>query len=573
MRLIATDAAAQALGLMPGLTLADARVRVPDLVVVAHDPVADRVWLERLADGCLRYTPQVALDPPDGLILDIAGCVHPFGGAQALAADVLARLDQIAMTTAHALAATPDAARALARHFPRKPEAKEALRKYASISPGAGRGAVGPATASSPDRLPNWAPACAGEPKVVTIYECHGSSGDQRLGITTTRRMRGPAAPPARGNGGGASTLPRHHRPKTGRIDHVPANAGPPSQIDPVHHLPVAALRLGEERTTALIRAGLKTIGDVARRPLAGIAARFGADAVHALRRMTGEVDSPLIPHRVPPAIQVERRFAEPIASTDYALAILAELAAEAAIELDHRHHGGRAFAALFFRSDGQVRRLAVETGMATRDPLAIMRLFRERIAGLDDPLDPGFGYDLVQFAVARSEALSVRQIDFDGRTGDHAIAALIDRLSTRIGRARLRRFAPGDSHLPERAQRLFPAIDGPVSGGWGVVEIGEPPLRPLHLFDPPQVIEAIAEVPDGPPLRFRWRSSLHDVTRFEGPERIAAEWWRRRDGAGLTRDYYRVEDSDGRRFWIFRHGLYGDEVAMPGWYLHGLFA
>ena len=391
--------------------------------------------------------------------------------------------------------------------------------------------------------------------------------------------MRDPAPPPARGGGNVVSTPSRHYRLKTGRIDHVPANVANPcptgasSQPSAVHHLPVAALRLGEERTTALIRAGLKTIGDVACRPLAGIAARFGADAVHALRRMTGEVDSPLVPHRVPPAIQVERRFAEPIASTDYALAVLTELAVEAAVALEHRDHGGRAFNALFFRSDGQVRRLAVETGVATRDPPAIMRLFHERIAGLDDPLDPGFGYDLVQFAVARSEALTARQVTFDGPTGDSQIVALVDRLSTRLGRARLRRFAPGDSHLPERAQRLFPAIDGPAKGGWGPIEIGEPPLRPLHMFDPPQPIEAIAEVPDGPPLRFRWRSTLHDVARFEGPERIAAEWWRRRDGAGLTRDYYRVEDTGGRRFWIFRYGLYGDEAAMPGWYLHGLFA
>lgn len=484
MRLVAVDAGAAALGLTPGLTLADARVRVPDLTVVAQDAVADAAWLERLADACLRYSPQVALDPPDGLILDIAGCGHPFGGPEALAADLVARLDRIGMTTTHALAATPDAARALARH-------------------GVGRKETG----------------------------SHGF-----------------ATPPFPDGGPG------------------PDGANP-------NRLPVVALRLGEERTTALLRAGLKTVGDLACRPLAGIAARFGADAVHALRRMTGEVDSPLVPHRVPPAIQVERRFAEPIASTDYALAVLAELAGEACAALERRDHGGRAFTALFFRSDGQVRRLAVETGVATRDPPAIMRLFRERIAGLDDPLDPGFGYDLVQFAVSRSQALSVRQATFDGPTGDSEIAALVDRLSTRLGRARLRRFVPGDSHLPERAQRLVPAIDGPAQGGWGPVEIGEPPLRPLHMFDPPQSIEAIAEVPDGPPLRFRWRSHLHDVTRFEGPERIAAEWWRRRDGTGLTRDYYRVEDSCGRRFWIFRHGLYGDEAAMPGWYLHGLFA
>ena len=80
--------------------------------------------------------------------------------------------------------------------------------------------------------------------------------------------------------------------------------------------------------------------------------------------------------------------------------------------------------------------------------------------------------------------------------------------------------------------------------------------------------------MPDGPPFRFRWRSVLHHVVRYEGPERIAAEWWRRDDARpGLTRDYFRVEDASGRRFWLFRHGLYGSERVAPGWYLHGLFA
>jgi protein ImuB len=105
------------------------------------------------------------------------------------------------------------------------------------------------------------------------------------------------------------------------------------------------------------------------------------------------------------------------------------------------------------------------------------------------------------------------------------------------------------------------------------VPEPGEPPLRPIHLFDPPHRIEVMAEVPDGPPRRFKWRRTMHEVARHEGPERIAAEWWRRADGAGLTRDYYRVEDVRGRRFWLFRHGLYGTEKAHPDWYLHGLFA
>ncbi|HQS71083.1 MAG TPA: DNA polymerase Y family protein, partial [Novosphingobium sp.] len=85
----------------------------------------------------------------------------------------------------------------------------------------------------------------------------------------------------------------------------------------------------------------------------------------------------------------------------------------------------------------------------------------------------------------------------------------------------------------------------------------------------------------DGPPHRFRWRRKLHEVRLYEGPERIASEWWRRKGGeapgkGGLTRDYYRIEDVRGRRYWIFRHGLYEekpDPRQGPKWYLHGLFA
>ena len=108
-------------------------------------------------------------------------------------------------------------------------------------------------------------------------------------------------------------------------------------------------------------------------------------------------------------------------------------------------------------------------------------------------------------------------------------------------------------------------------------LETGEPPRRPLLLFDPPQQVEVIAAVPDGPPRRFHWRGRAHNIVRQEGPERIAPEWWRRKDGhadnPGLSRDYYRVEDESGHRFWLFRHGLYGCETGERLWYIHGLFA
>jgi len=94
-----------------------------------------------------------------------------------------------------------------------------------------------------------------------------------------------------------------------------------------------------------------------------------------------------------------------------------------------------------------------------------------------------------------------------------------------------------------------------------------------VRLFARPEAIEAIAEVPDGPPVRFRWRKVLHEVVSAEGPERIAMEWWRNDQGRALTRDYFRVEDREGARFWLYREGLYGRESERPRWFLHGLFA
>jgi protein ImuB len=150
-------------------------------------------------------------------------------------------------------------------------------------------------------------------------------------------------------------------------------------------------------------------------------------------------------------------------------------------------------------------------------------------------------------------------------------LAVLIDKLSTRLGRGRVRRFAPRDRHLPEQAELTLPAVDAAPAGEWPMPEAGEPPLRPIHLFDPPQRIEnTTAGFPDGPPRQFRWRRTLHEVAKVEGPERIATPWWTSRQAP--TRDYYRVEDRRGRRFWIFRRGLYG-EVEKPEWYIHGVFA
>jgi protein ImuB len=370
-----------------------------------------------------------------------------------------------------------------------------------------------------------------------------------------------------------------------------------------VHALPVAALELTETALIALRRAGLTRIGDLARRPMAGLAARFGEEAVARLREILGETRAPIAPHVLPVPVRVETRFAEPIARTDDVLDVIEDLLVRLGRDMAARAIGGRRFVVMLCRSDGARRRLAVETGQPVRDPPTVMRLMRERIETLADPLDPGFGFDAIILSASRTEPLASRQIALDRSEADgDSVAALIDRLGVRLGTERIRRIIPCDRHLPEKAQALVPAggvKDNPSSrrtpvplgvvrrdlsarecvntpSGTGVRRDDDALSRPLYLFDPPQPVSVIAGVPDGPPLRFRWRGRLHEVRLAEGPERIAAEWWRRRGGhlpgeAGPTRDYYRIEDSAGRRYWLFRCGLF-EERPDPRWYLHGLF-
>ena len=345
-----------------------------------------------------------------------------------------------------------------------------------------------------------------------------------------------------------------------------------------VHALPVEALDAGAKVHQALRRAGLKTLKDLACRPRKPFAARFGKATVVKLARLLEEEDARITPRRHLPFISVTQNFAEPVSRTNDVLDTIATLTGNAAAQLNERSQGGRRFEVSLFRSDGHVARLAVDTGAPTRDSALLMRLIRERIDGLSDPLDPGFGYDLIQLAVPTVDILLPSQVGLESKV-DRATqtAALIDRLSVRLGSDRVRYFEERNSHIPERAVVECAAQSGQPQKDWPKPSKAEPPMRPFRLFETPQRVEALASIPDGPPRQFRWRKCLHHIVAYEGPERIAAEWWRRKAGhehgkGGPTRDYYRVEDSEGRRFWLFRHGLYS-ETDAPIWYLHGLFA
>lgn len=479
LRLSAVDQQAAKLGLTRGLTLADARARISGLAVAEADAHADSVFLGHAAELCHRFTPSVTLDFCDGLILDITGCAHLFGGDAGLRTDVITRLGNKGLNVRASIASTPDAARALARF------------SKVDIS------------------LPGKDEAFA-------------------------------------------------------------------------KRLPVAALAgLTRETVVALSRAGLKSIGDLSERPPQVLAARFGQDLVTQVMRTLGREIAPIMPLRPVPSVIAERHFAEPFTQMDALEGVLASLLDDVMQAMQARDEGGRIFEASFFRSDGTVCRLRVQTGRPSRDTAAVKRLYHERMETLADPLDPGFGFDCVRLAVPLTEALNAAQTHFDGDANDDdAVGELVDRLIVRFGRERVATFAARDTHDPDRDARSVSAETAPserksaaqLRVAWGPRALGEPPLRPLQLFACPQPIEALAEVPDGPPLRFRWRRVLHDIKRAEGPERIAPEWWRK-SGDEQSRDYYRVEDAEGCRFWIFRQGLYGQGDALPRWYLHGVFA
>src|ERR1700688_481852 len=371
-----------------------------------------------------------------------------------------------------------------------------------------------------------------------------------------------------------ARTLTRHVH---GRI------VGEGEEAEAVSPLPVSALGAEAATVIGLRRAGLKTIGDVASRARHEITARFGAGFTTLLEQALGQGDAPISPLKPLPDYIVEKRFAEPVTTEAVISATLSGLAGMLVAAMAQQGKGARRLEARFFRTDGVVRTIMVDTGQPVTRGAAIDRLFRERLDALSDPLDPGFGFDLIRLSASRTEIVVQEQRDLDANVHDNdELAALIDRIAARIGGKRVVVHLPQDTHIPERAVLAAPAqhhLAAAADAAWTPRVEGEPPRRPLRLFERPEQIKVIAQVPDGPPARFVWRRASHAVIRAEGPERVAMEWWRSA-GEMLTRDYFRVEDEAGLRFWLYRDGLYDREIeqeegraVQPNWFMHGLFA
>jgi protein ImuB len=337
--------------------------------------------------------------------------------------------------------------------------------------------------------------------------------------------------------------------------------------------LPVALLRLEPRTIASLRRLGLKSIGELARQPRTEITGRFGPLPMLRLDQATGAAAEAIAWPR-PPAPWAERlAFAEPIGTPEDLARALDRLAQRLCARLEAGERGAHRFTATFFRVDDERQAIAIATARPVRDAAYVTKLLKEKL----EKIDPGFGIDAIALEAGETAPLAppqraLAELHAPARPEP---AATIDALANRLGPQRVWRAAPQESHVPERSVRRIPPL-APCPA-WQVDPSVE---RPLRLLRRPEPIEATAPVPDDPPILFRWRGALHRVRAAAGPERIAAEWWRCTPGQGRTpdetlpesdqiRDYYRVEDTDGARFWIFRAGLDG----TPRWFLHGLFA
>lgn len=346
----------------------------------------------------------------------------------------------------------------------------------------------------------------------------------------------------------------------------------PGNEHDIFAPLPLAALRLDGETITSLESVGLRIVGALMNAPRAPLVRRFGKMVTLRLDQALGEVEEPISPRLPAPLLSVERRFFEPISLIEDIEALILLLAQQLKLELERRAEGGQHLQLQLFRVDGAVSRIDIAISRPTREPKLIGRLFHEKLGSVSSMIDPGYGFDLVRLAVLAASPFDAKQTSLDAAVGDpdDDIALFADRVRARFGNRAIGQPRLVASHLPERASAMEPFS---LHQEEGTAQTSSDKDRPVRLFGQPEYIEVtVAEIPEGPPAGFRWRHVSYRVARAEGPERIAPEWWR--DASAVqTRDYFRIEDEEGRRYWLYREGFYSGDTAAPRWFMQGMFA
>jgi protein ImuB len=509
--IVSLNRAASARGLRRGQALTEAVTLCPDLLTRPHEPQRDAQALAALRRWAGRFSPWVAEEGAEALLIDLTGCAHLFGGEEALFAQVHQDCADLGLTVRAGIADTAGAAWALARY--------------------AGGGGVA---------------------------QTHGGDAiDQEARATRSRAekrrhwTRGGAAPEAQG--------------KPGRVARISPPGGVRQSLSP---LPIAALRVPPDITAGLARLGLRRIGDLWGMPRAGLARRFGRELVRRLDQALGVEPEPISPAGAPLHFAMRLTLPEPIGLEADILAGLDRLLPPLCEKLRARGRGARRLRLEMLRAEGGTETVEVGLARPADRPDSLRPLFELKLGGVE----AGFGFDVLRLVATVTEPLHATEhkggwaVAAEARAGRSAAQAfddLIARIGARVGLERITREHPTDSHIPEKTSATQAAAYSAPAADWP--ETTRP--RPLTLFRPEPVT-----APDDPtpPVQFRWRGRVFETRAAHGPERIAPEWWlddpNWRTG---VRDYWRVVTTEGHRLWLFyAHG----GAASGGWFAQGDF-
>jgi len=459
MMITGASPTAEKKGIYKGMVLADARALTPNLEALDDKPELSLKLLNQAAEWCIRFTPIVAIDAPDGLILDATGCPHLWGGDEAYLADLEKKLNARGYDVRIAMADTIGLAWGLARF------------------------------------------------------------GNKALLAQTQ--------------------------------DHLPA----------LMELPPDALRLERDTLDRLHKLGLHKIKQFIRIPRSSLRRRFGPHFLMRLDMALGQEMETIEPVQPMEPYQFRLPSLEPIVTAtgiEIGLKHLLELLCQ---RLQQEQKGLRSAVFKGYRVDGKIEKVEIGTHRATQHKGHLFKLFEIKLPSIE----PDLGIELFVLEASKIEDYFPSQSKMWGTTGgleDERVSELLDRLASKLGSQIVHRYLPDEHYWPERSYKSAASLQQKPDTTWRADK-----LRPLMLLHLPERIDVSAPIPDYPPMLFRYKGKVHEIARADGPERIEQEWWLQQ---GQHRDYYRVEDKEGQRYWLFRLGHYDQSFQ---WFIHGFFA
>lgn len=445
-------------GISPGMVVADVRAIFPSAEVFSADVISEEKLLNNLAEWCIRYSPVVATDSPDGLILDISGCPHLWGGEFSYWRSITDRFRKGGYEVRAAIADTVGTAWAVARYGKRE----------MIIKPG--------------------------------------------------------------------------------------------KQTEAISSLPPAALRLDNTTLQRMEKLGFRQIGQFICIPRLNLRRRFGDVLLKRLDQALGILPEPLQPVQ-PAAVYLERLpCLDPIRTATGIEIAIKRLLEALCKRLFQEGKGIRTGILKGYRVDGNVEQISIGTNRASRNAAHLLKLFELKIP----EIEPDLGIELFTLEATLVEDLTeTQEVLWSKENRDRtAISELLDNIAGKIGPQTIRRYLPQEHYWPERSIKKVSSLDEQPETEWRT-----DCLRPIHLLPKPEPVDVMVVLPDYPPMHFRYKGEIIRVARADGPERVEQEWWLQ---SGPPRDYYRVEDERGARYWLFRLGLYGNK--KPQWFLHGYF-